>query len=205
MDISSRQQNCSFKSVNLIQVPKKAFKHPNDAIKVSKDFIKASNKATGEIHPILSQILSLFGFGKKANKTLTYLEQPGYVEVEKANQKYGAETVDAISRKTNISNAKPLMSDYHTFVVLTKEHKDQATPLASAKGNISMIAKMAKEGAELRANNKLEPSEQAPWVALKSNQILSEHMNNIMKDADIKTFQVKDLSELPKTFNKIDY
>jgi len=207
MDVSCKQNNnCrNFRSVNIIQVSKNAFKNTENAAAVSKSFIKASNKAAGEIHPGLSSILSLFGFGKKANKTLTYLEQPGYVRVTKAVKRFGENFVNAISRKTGVSSARPLMEDYHTFVVLTGEHKDKAISLASAKSNLSLINEISKGAAEKRVNGQLAKNEQEAWIALKSNELLNNRINSIIAGEDIHTFKINDLSELPETYKKIDY
>lgn len=188
----------------MIQISKKAFNTPNDYNAISKEFTDAVNKITGEVNNRLSFILNLLGLGKKNTKTVLYLESPGYEGVMKELKKRGNPDLDWLRLNTKIPIAGPFSEDYHSFTVLTKEHKDASSPLFSGKGMFETGKNILSEGIKAIINGRkteIEPT----WIAAKINQIFSEKINLITDGVPVKKFVIDDLSELPEVFKQIDY
>lgn len=206
MNITPVQNNNqkSFGSVNLVQVSKKAFRNPEDLFAVNKQFTNATNKLTGEVNYKLGTVLNLFGLGKKSNKTVTYLEQPGYAVIARELKKSGGCSTSWLSQNTGIPIAEPLSPSHHSFTVLTKEQKDGASPLFSAKNMFALMKKVINEGFQKLKSGEKSTIE-STWTSARINQILIERIKPITDGQPVHKFVIDDLSQLPKVFEQIEY
>lgn len=126
MNITPVQNNKqSFTSVNLVQVSKTAFQNPMDFKVANKTFINICNKSFGELNGNLSNLLTLFGFGKQTNKTLAFLESPLFINIKK------------LCEKKKLPNPQKIMDeDYFSFYILTKGNKDAAFDMLKQKSKV---------------------------------------------------------------------
>lgn len=202
MNITPYQNNnqLNFGSVNLIQVSKKAFKNPDNAKAAAIEFTKKANKATGE--NILSGLLTLMGIGKKHTKHISYLEQPGHTVIEESLRKNGNYSINWLSQNTDIPIKKSLSSEHHSFTILTKEHKDKASPILGLKNTMKIVKQTLKEGKKFSKNQK---DMEDLWLSARLNQIYNEQLEPIIKNEPVNKFVIDDLRDLPKVFEKIDY
>ncbi|MFA7657848.1 MAG: hypothetical protein WCY19_00270 [Candidatus Gastranaerophilaceae bacterium] len=206
MNVTPVQNNnqASFGSVNLVQVSRKAFKNPEDLVAVSKQFNNATIKVTNEVNSKLGTVLSLCGLGKKFNKTVVYLEQPGYANIAEELKKIGGYSTSWLSRNTGIPIAEPLSQSHHSFTVLTKEQKDGASHLLFAKNIFALTKKVINEGLQKVSSGEKSKVE-GTWAAARLNQLLSEQLNPILEGQPVHKFVIDDLSQLPKVFEQIEY
>lgn len=195
----------SFGSVNLIQVSKTAFKHPDDLNLAYKEFNTAVNTTTGEVNDLIGTIFNLIGMGKKTNKTITYLEQsPAYFLLGKEMKKSGYTKVSWMSKETGIPIAEPLSPDHHSFTILTKEQKDKASPFASAVNRILQYKRIIDETVAITKQGKGHIVD-SMWTTAKINQLATEQMRPVLRGQPVNKFVIDDLSQLPTVFEKIEY
>lgn len=206
MKITSYQNNnkTSFGSVNIIQVSKKAFNNSEDYIAINEEFHEAANKITREVGGKLNLVLNLLGLGKKSNKIISYLEEPGYIGIMKELKKSGNYSLSWLRQNTGFPIAENLSEGYHSFTVLTKKHKDASSSLVSTKGLFEVWKKIIKEEIQEVRNGK--KTKTAPVLtAAKINQAISEKIKPIIDGEPVNKFIIEDLSELPNVFKQIDY
>lgn len=205
MNISTCQNNnrTSFGSVNLIQVSKKAFRTSEDSRATRKEFNTAVKTITGEANNKLGKILRLFGFGNN-NKTVNFLEYHGYERIVEELKKIGDYSLSWFSQHKGLPIAGPLHQDYHSFTVLTKEHKNAANPLFSLK-NMFQLGKNVHADAKARLRNGEKVKIDSTWSLIRTSQLFSEQIRAITDGEPVHKFVIDDLSELPKVFEQIDY
>jgi len=189
-------QQPNFTQINLVQVSKNAFKNPEDLYAVNKTFQDMANEAAGEINGGLSSILTLFGLGKKVNKTLDILEHPGYMSITKK--------INKINRAIGLQIKKPINEDYHSFFVYTKEHKDAVFEALSPKNQINSL-KQARAEAVIAARQGENITPLSLWVQVKANDISLNKLETATAGEPINKYVINDLKEIPDIFKKIDY
>jgi len=199
---TQNRNKTSFGSVNLVQISRTAFTNEEDLLEISKKFIDLNNKAFGEINGGLSSFLTKHGFGKKPNKTMTFLESPLFVSIEKFCQKNKLSNPYKLGEKSGIQQ-KGFDENYLSFYVLTKEDKDAAFDLLNEK------SKTASKEIDIKGINPLDSTGKISFRAIMTRLELQE--KKIVNDALIsatgapqKTFKVESLSELPAVFKQID-
>lgn len=207
MNITPVQNNnqTSFGSVNLVQVSKKAFRNPDDLKLAYKEFNKAVNKTTREVNDVIGTIFNLIGKGQKTNKTVTYLEEsPAYFGIVEQLKKSGGYSTSWLSQNTGIPIAEPLSPNHHSFTILTKEQKDEASPLFSSKNIFSLMKKIINEGIQ-KVKSGEKSTIESTWTSAKMNQILAEQIKPVTEGQSVHKFVIDDLSQLPKVFEQIEY
>lgn len=193
------KRQTSFGSVNLIQVSKKAFRNPDDASDVFEEFNKVVNRTTGEVGDFVGRIFNLVGKGHITNKTFTYFEEsPAYYKVMETLQQNRRYSISWLSQNIGIPIAEPLSPAYHSFTILTKEQKDKASPLYSAKNLLAMTKKILNERTPDVISSGI-------WGLARMNQIFAEQLSPIIASKPVHKFVIDDLSQLPKVFEQIDY
>lgn len=132
-----RKQN--FGQVNLVCLESSALKATTSTRRII-ELSNASNKAAGEINGWISSLTTLVGLGKQTNKTLIISAQEVVESVlEKLNRRgtqFQKEFGDLLTPDTERTH----------FLLLTKEHKDEAIKLGSLKGILNLVKETAKTG-----------------------------------------------------------
>jgi len=191
-------QNPTFEKAYLVQVNKNAFKSQkfNHA---NKTFIDTSNKYFGELPGWLSTITCMLGFGKKTNKTLSFLEFPQhqYQSIQKYCEKTGISSkhLEAVLGEKRLG---PLNEDYHSFFVLTKETKDKAFDFLS---NFKPMDIMREVMSDVERSSEKNISYSNLSLRQKAKTI-NKFMDSIEQPA--KTYKVEALSDLPAVFKEME-
>lgn len=184
MRINPTQNNnqINFKSVNLIQVSKKAFKSPDDVLDVYNTFQKALNSATNDFPTKIGAFFSLIGVGKYINKTANFFEKPNYLNILREAKMLGFNSLPSL---------KPISEDSHSFYVFTKEQKDALCDIFTLENLIKDAPSVVSSSKEL--------------ISIRVNNYYTKKINEITKNEPLNMFEINDLSELPGLFKKIDY
>lgn len=191
-----------FKSINIIQVSKEAFKNPDDLFGVQDQFFKEISKKTKELPDFLINLLNAIGLGKKANKFIGLFEQPLYIPIANETKEKGLSSIYWFAQKAEIPIKGPLSSSHHSFWLYTKEHKDAAVD-ALSKSRQKQIQKMIEQEEEQSfLDNNPHSTE---WNLARENQLLLEEVEKVNANQPIRTFKIENFSELPKVFEEIDY
>lgn len=193
MRITPNQNNnhTSFGHVYLFQLPKNAFKNPDDLLAVGNTFEKAVKQITGE-NP------------KEFDKTVTILEQPGYPLVVAELKKMGKSSLSLLGQSVGIPIRKSLMEDFHSFYVYTKEHKDVVCQLVDKQHIIELVADLLKKFSTLR-DNSIESKNPITWATVKINDILSRQIEKVTAGVPVQKFVINNSLELRKALQKMDY
>lgn len=207
MNITPIQNNYQqkFGSYNIIQVSKSAFKNPEDAILAYKEFNRAVNKTTREVNNFIGTIFTLIGKGNKTNKTFTYLEEsPAYPLIMNHLKKSGNFSISWLSQNTEIPITEPLSPNHHSFTILTKKQKDEASPLFSGRKFFELIKTTTSEVTQ-KINNNPKIKIDQNWANARMNQLYAEQIKPIIEGEPVHKFVINDFSELPEIFKQIDY
>lgn len=125
MKISSISKNqTNFNGIYMFNVPKSAFKHPENLDKVLKDF----NKMLPDLFPVepkttLQRIFNKFRILKPINNPIFFLEQPFYVPMTKKLKSIGdIYSLGWLGLRSGAAIDLPIHKDSHSFIAMTEEH-----------------------------------------------------------------------------------
>lgn len=198
MQINRIIPNMNFKGVHMVQVPKKLFDHPDDAIECSQIFNEIGNLALEkEFKDTFINRLKLRLGTKDSVKFLTFLESPGYEKTQYALNGTGRSLI-WLAKNSNTNLTIPRNGDKHTFFILTGEEKNEAQREYSPLNYL----KIRKE-----ALKKYDKTEDAQLNALRRSAKISELMDKIfakiLKRCVINIWNAKDETDLAKILTAI--
>lgn len=206
MRVTFNQNNIqpNFQSVNLVQVSKRAFRSPDNLSSVYIDYLRANNKAAGEIGPWSSTLLAWLGWAKDQRiiKTVAFLESPFHILLKWYCKKCHTSDLTHLGQRFGVELRDAVDPNYHSFYVLTHEDKNNVADVFIGKKPKDMKAKIQAQIAQRRGNVTSLDSLydlQAETYARLDNLA----MESIKKPE--KVFRIDDLSQLPDVFKQIDY
>jgi hypothetical protein len=191
----------NFKAVNIVQVPKKVFKDPENLKECSNTFKLALAKETGDkvnrglFGILLSKILN------KKNKTTHILERSSYYAsktmMEENNVPY---SLYWLSQNTGLPIKGALDKNYHSFFVFTQD--DKKGVLKSTRGAMKHILKTVREGNQLYPN---DTDMQGVYTAAKIGVVLDKSLaEKTSIDNPSHTFRLKSLDDIKNIVKKLD-
>lgn len=196
----------AFKSINLIQVSKKAFENSDDLRAVNDSFSKATSKVTGKINNKFTDFLVSLGLGSKLIKTIGFLEQPRYIEIMEELKKLGGGlSLNWLSQNTKTPIKEPLSKDFHSFYIYTKRNKDKVLVAnsVSSQENLATINSLAF--AKYMVNKSNSNCNDLTKKLVEENRLILGIIDTDLHYEPVHKFVINDLSELPDIFKKIDY
>lgn len=200
MRINTESHKQNFKGIYQVQIPKKAFREPNDYYGVASAFCEKVSEITGEKRPVLQSILSLMGLGRRITKTYLTMEQPYFQELMSTLQDVGNYSLSWVSLRTKLPVRPPLSENHHSFFVYTKEQKDKVLKFCSFRKILGVSTQLNKE------MDNPDPIRQDPlWRLVRRSNLFNEKFDEVAEGVSIQKFEIEDLSELPKVFKQIDY
>ena len=181
----------NFSGVNVVMVSKNVFKNPKNYTSVNKTFDKAANKMTGNLPPLLLEILYPLGLHKKFSKVLTFLETPFYPQIAKYCEQNKIPDLYWTGIKFDLSLDKIAKSNTYSFFVLTKNDKNSLGNLLDvSKKKISDINMKNQRAYNLKdcilshfdsdIMNRMEPVKQRFLIV----DDFPRRLSNIMKQID---------------------
>lgn len=185
----------NFKSINLIQVQKTAFKDSKDLLTVEKIFNDKLNKVSGETSDY---------------KWLSVFEQPLYAcIVDEFNRLKVAGRIhincelDWLSDNLGSPMRKPIDIHYYSFLVYTKENKD------TVLNNFNRLIVENKKRIAKVAKNKIREGTTNSYFSLlikkmEMNNLLMAKLEQITAKEPDNTFVINDISELDGVWEKIE-
>lgn len=172
----------SFKSINVIQIKKSTFKHPDNLVEIENGVNDIFHMMTGEISGKSSGFFERIGLSKSKAKFYSYLEQPRYVQIVESLKKMGGYSINWLSQNKKISIREPINEDYHSFFVYTDKHKDICLNIDKS---VNRYAKNPKN------------------TPVELNQYFIQELAKNMGEDKINYYRVEQLTQLPYVFNKI--
>ena len=139
-------QNTNFKAVSMVQIPRKAFTHPENVKQCSKEFNKTLyNTILAQKSGLFAKIISCLT--KRQNKIATVLESPSFYIAKEAMQQQNLEYgLNWLKLNTGLPIQEALDKNTYTFYVFTKEHKDEC--INAMQKPLKNIFKYANESLE---------------------------------------------------------
>lgn len=197
----AKQQQLSFGSCVLVQVPKTAFKSPEDLKAVQRAFTKASDKITGDLSTTVNTILSYLSLSrliKTGNRVVNFLESPFHTDIEKYCKNHQVPNSYWFGVRSGIPVPQAIDRDYHTFYVATNEHKDKYIDLSFDKEHNKKIVQHTKPF-DPRSTSISDYAAQI-WIETKV-RIGNALMKALGKPE--RTFKINDLSELSEVYKQL--
>lgn len=170
----------SFRSINLVQIPKTAFKKPDDLEFVEatfKNIIDKTNLKNPQMPGLVRVIAMLMDLVSRRLKSVSFLESPGYTKIASKSS----------------SAIKPLDENYHSFFVFTENNKDKLLKRCA----LNNVFKMAKK---MKGN---KPNSPQADKDITMNKLVSREIELLTAGEPVNKFVVGDLSELEDTLRKI--
>ena len=203
MRVSNSINQPNFKSVSLLQFPREIFSNPNNLEKCSAQVYKELAKASGvKTEYKLSNVLAAFGIGKKnLHKFDLRIEYPSYFHSKTALQKNGDYSISWLSSNMNVPVKDAIDKDYHSFFVLTKEHKDKMLDFYKADNRIQIVREYS-----LRALYKYKSKDmQELFAAAHIGNVIDKFFEKVIGNAEIHRFQLNSLDEIKNIAPKLNF
>ena len=191
--------NPNFKGINIVQIPRKAFKHPENYKECSKLFGKILDRASREkLRGKLGSIIAVFV--PKASKTVSVLETPSYAHAKTAMRKTGNNySIAWLRQNTGLPVKDSMDNNYHSFYVLTKEHK--AGYMDIFKQGLKNLMHFATEGVLKYPENKKMSS---LYAQTKFGVEADKAFDKLVAETQVKEFKLQNLDEIKNIVKDLD-
>lgn len=202
MKISSTHQNNqpSFKQINLIQIPKKAYTDPNDTIQCTLNFYNTLLDCTNKKPSKLSNFLSKLGLSKHATKYSVVQESPTCMLGKKLHDEYGY-SVEYFEQNTKVPFKKPLKEDMFSYFIFTKNHHKEVCKMQTKSYSKKLLDNAMQEYSKLKKEGKY-PSEFVP--AAIATKELDKDLDKIIAQDTIHKFELNSVDELKNIIEELD-
>lgn len=201
MKISNIQQNQpSFKQINLVQIPKKAFNNPDNMISCTQDFYNSLAECATKKSSKISDFLSSIGLSKYFSKYTVLQESPTYMLGKRLSEQYGY-SVEYFEQNTKIPFKKALNKDMFSYFVLTKKHHKEASDLCSRSYKKELINYATKEFIKLQQEGKY-PSEYVPGAI--ATKEFEKSLDKIISEDEIHKFELNSIDELKNIVGELN-
>lgn len=194
-------QTPNFKAISLVQIPRKAFKNPENIKECSQFFGDKVKQISGEkVKGAVGALLALFF--PRLVKSMTILENFSH-----SYAKIGLETNNInyplswfrMNSGLDIPEAKD--ENYHSFLVYTKNDKKNVM-----RATIEIAKKLKsyiQEGISKYSghNTPLASLYATAKMGIDTDKIIAE----LTKDVPVKTFQINSVEELDKIVKELDF
>lgn len=192
MQVYNNVSQTSFGQFNMVQVSKKAFSNPTKTKECGELFSRTLAKASKDIvGSKLSNLLKILGLARFFQKTSVFLEFPSVV-FKKTADKY-AYSNNWLMQNMGCRIEEPISEDYHTFFVLTKEHKNKYLKFMSV-GNIKRM--MTQYMSEAKEKYTTDPTMIPIYGSMKLATGLDYGFAKTVEGAEMKSFRIDNLDEL---------
>lgn len=182
MKINQYNNKQNFRSINVVQIKKTAFKNPEDVAKIEAGVTEMFEIITEGSKGKVAGFLGNIKFLKKKPKIFSYLEQPRYVEILENLKKSGGYSLNWLSQNKKVSVREPINEAYHSFFVYTDRHKDICLDIDE---KVNKFAKNPKN---------------AP---INLNQFFIRQLAEAIGNDEIKYYRIEQLNQIPKVFEEI--
>lgn len=199
--LSTHQTNQpSFRQINLVQIPKKAFPSPNDATQCTLDFYNTLLECTNKKPSKLSNFLSKLGLSKHAAKYSVVQESPTYMLGKRLQKEYGY-SVEYFEQNTKIPFKKPLKEDMFSYFILTKNHHREVCKMQTKSYSKKLLDNAMQEYLKLEKEGKY-PSEFVP--AAIATKELDKDLDKIIAQDTVYKFELNSVNELENIIKELD-
>ncbi len=188
----NNKNNLNFRSVSLVQIPRKAFANPENIKECSKYFGKALDKATKDkLSGTLGSIIA-FLFSSKHQKTAYMLENTSYYMAKNAMLNNGYDySIFWLAQNTDLPVKDVIDKDYHSFYVFTKEHK--AGFINAYKSVFKDLFDFSKEGLrKYSTDSKMA----AIYTQVKTGVKIDKNIASMLGDEQVKVFKLNNVNQV---------
>ena len=189
----------NFKAVSIVQIPRKAFKNPENYKECSKIFANKLDKLVGDrLTGRLGAILALFT--TKPHKTASFLENTALLNakavLDKNNIKY---SVNWLEQNTGLAIPKALDENFHSFYVYTKD--DIGKVMSAVKqATKNLWSNMKEARMKYPQDSKMTHVYASTKYGVQAEALRQE----IFKDTPVQKFKIEKLDELENIVKDLD-
>ena len=189
----------NFKAVSIVQIPRKAFKNPENYKECSKIFANKLDKLVGDrLTGRLGAILALFT--TKPHKTAIFLENTALLNakavLDKNNIKY---SVNWLEQNTGLAIPKALDENFHSFYVYTKD--DIGKVMSAVKqATKNLWSNMKEARMKYPQDSKMTHVYASTKYGVQAEALRQE----IFKDTPVQKFKIENLDELENIVKDLD-
>ena len=189
----------NFKAVSIVQIPRKAFKNPENYKECRKIFANKLDKLVGDrLTGRLGAILALFT--TKPHKTANLLENYALLNARVAmdinNMKY---SINWLEQNTGLAIPKALDENFHSFYVYTKD--DIGKVMSTVKQATKNLWSNTKEAiTKYPKDKRMTNIYAATKIGVQAEALRQE----IFKDTPVQKFKIENLDELKNIVKDLD-
>lgn len=196
-----KYQTPNFKAISLVQIPRKAFKNPENIKECSQIFGDKARQISGEkVKGAFGALLAMFF--PSLIKSITILENFSHSYAKLGLQSNNIDyPLSWFKMNSGLEIPEAKDENYHSFFVYTK--KDKKNVMKATIETARKIKDYLKEGTSKYSgsNSPLLSTYATAKMGIDTDKIIAE----LTKDTPIKTFQIGSVDQLPQIAKELDF
>lgn len=182
----------AFKQLSIVQIPRKAFRCPNNYSASLREFTSFLN--TNAMQKPVKR--NFWGRIPKVDKKYDlFLEQPGYTFIRDELKQAGNYSLEWLNLHTGIETPKPMREDYHSFVVFSGEEHSVIKQILSPLNKEKYTQRVLGEFEQQKSKGK---NPDFLWFAVRLNELITSVYNRVASMYKPVKYEVENFEELKK-------